>query len=470
MLIVLSDIHLMDETTGKHNPAFSSFENVFFPHIIALAKSKDVKEIKLLLLGDTFDILRSEQWLYDELIDRPWGEHGLADVVQPRVGSKTEARTLKILGQLPEGDFKTDEQPPSILFKNWKILEFLRTFKTRVHAELKAEIPVEIIFVPGNHDRLANVYPRVRDEIAKILNIELSHDNVEMRENGDWWFRTFYMNEAYGIFARHGQQFDMWNYGGGEDYSYEGAKQVPIGDVLGTEFATKLAFLLKQMQMDNPFLKDELIEAMKDLGLVRPFTLGMEWLHQRIRTQENTETREVLNRIFNEVLGDLLRIEFVRRWHTPNTRLDNVVRAVSRRWLRWIPDQLLKRLDSEDLLPFFANIGAHPADPDRDKHLLAAYNERIWRENPAIRFIVYGHTHYPAQRALDGEGGREVFYLNTGSWRENIFKTLGIDAEHDFIKLKALTYTIFYRGDEDLEDKTPGTPSFEVWTGTKKKF
>ena len=109
-------------------------------------------------------------------------------------------------------------------------------------------------------------------------------------------------------------------------------------------------------------------------------------------------------------------------------------------------------------------------DPEKDVYAQAAYNERIWRENEAIRFILYGHTHSPVQLPLEGEGGREVFYINTGTWRNRIYKTIGLDKAHDFVDLKQIAYSIIYRKDEDVNGKKPGTLSFDVWTGTKKKY
>jgi len=37
------------------------------------------------------------------------------------------------------------------------------------------------------------------------------------------------------------------------------------------------------------------------------------------------------------------------------------------------------------------------------------------------------------------------------------------------VDLKQMTYTVFYRKDEDTRGKKPETLSFDIWTGTKKK-
>jgi hypothetical protein len=45
-----------------------------------------------------------------------------------------------------------------------------------------------------------------------------------------------------------------------------------------------------------------------------------------------------------------------------------------------------------------------------------------------------------------------------------------LDKAADFVDLKQMTYSIFYRRDEDSNRKKPNTLSFDVWMGTKKKF
>ena len=62
-----------------------------------------------------------------------------------------------------------------------------------------------------------------------------------------------------------------------------------------------------------------------------------------------------------------------------------------------------------------------------------------------------------------------MFYINTGTWRNRIQKTIGLDQAPDFVDLKQMTYSVFYRTDEDAGGKQDGTLSFDVWSGIKKK-
>ena len=71
MLIFISDIHFVDGTAGKHNIPTRAFEGVFsdlkkyWPH---------PTEMKLVFLGDIFDLLRTTYWLTVDESERPWGD------------------------------------------------------------------------------------------------------------------------------------------------------------------------------------------------------------------------------------------------------------------------------------------------------------------------------------------------------------------------------------------------------------
>ncbi|MBW1921526.1 MAG: hypothetical protein JRI81_15065, partial [Deltaproteobacteria bacterium] len=99
MLVAISDIHFVDGTAGEHNLPFSAFNSVFLSDICALASEKDAKEVKVLLLGDIVDLIRSTKWFDVKPEDRPWGKRGLSDIPRPRKRSVTEKQCLKILGQ-----------------------------------------------------------------------------------------------------------------------------------------------------------------------------------------------------------------------------------------------------------------------------------------------------------------------------------------------------------------------------------
>jgi UDP-2,3-diacylglucosamine pyrophosphatase LpxH len=475
MLIAISDIHFVDGTAGEHNLPYSAFESVFLADIGALAKEKDAKEVKVLLLGDIIDLIRSTKWFDVASEDRPWGSDGLNDILDPQGGSVTEKQCLKILGRVSKASLKKPKPPKSlakdtILFKNWETFKFFRELKDHLSDYCERDIPVEIIYVPGNHDRLCNLYPTVRDELREQLGLTVEQDTVDGDPKGEWWYRNDFQDEDHGVYARHGHQFDIWNFGGGNDRRREGHLQTAIGDVFTTEFAVKIPWMLDQIRADYPEVTEEMVETTKDIDNVRPLSSVMEWIYYRIKKEDHGRVREAFDEVFDRVIKELLDNKLVRQWRSPHTHIDEVLRIASSRWLSWLPKGLADLLDAEDLLPLVMGMTGGPDDPEKDIYTQAAYNESIWRENKEIQSILYGHTHKPLQHPLDGEEGHEVFYINTGTWRNRIHKTVGLDKAPDFVDLKQMTYTIFYRKDEDTNGKKPDTLSFDMWTGTKKKY
>ena len=92
MLVAISDIHFVDGTAGEHNLPFSAFDNVFLLDVCALASEKEAKEVKVLLLGDIVDLIRSTKWFDLKPEDRPWGKRGLSDIPTPQKGREKEGR------------------------------------------------------------------------------------------------------------------------------------------------------------------------------------------------------------------------------------------------------------------------------------------------------------------------------------------------------------------------------------------
>lgn len=308
MLIALSDIHFCDGTVGEHNLRFSTFESVFPSDVAGLAKENEAREVKILLLGDIIDVLRSSQWFDLDPADRPWGANGLSDVPTPKPKSRTEQKALDILGQVNNKDLDSDNPPKSlptntILHKNWKTFRLFRTFRDHLASRHGVDIPVEIIFIPGNHDRLCNLYSSLKMEVRKILGITLKSvgsPTIEGNADGEWWFRYDFMDEAYGLYARHGHQHDIWNYSGDRRFDRIGHLNVPIGDVATTEFVVKIPWKLEQLRTRYPAVTPELIDNVKDIDYVRPVNRVMEWIYYRIKG-DSGEVRKALDDTFAEV-------------------------------------------------------------------------------------------------------------------------------------------------------------------------
>lgn len=458
MLVVISDLHFVDETAGKHNLPYGAFEDVFLSDIASIAKNKGVKEIKILLLGDIVDLIRSEQWFDVAYDDRPWGKNGLKDIPNPQPDGITERQCLKILGDVQN--------------KNQNTFKLFREFKPRLKEKYGLDADAEIIYTPGNHDRLCNLYPSVRDEIKNILGLTVNDNTAIGYPDRDWKYRYDFMDENYGVYARHGHQFDEWNYAVNSEDEAIRSLEVSIGDPMTTEFAVKFPYVLNSLRgqysdMDAPTF-DKLVEHVKDIDNIRPLKRVIEWIDYRIKKESDLRVRGALDRAFKQVAKEFFDIDFVKN---SKTYRNMWLRIASSRYLNWLIDFSIDKLGTEKLLPLLMGLSDEPPDPEKSPLAIAAYEEEpIWKNNGKIQFILYGHTHAPLHIPLDTTHGKEVIYINTGTWRNRITKTIGLDQPPDFIELKTMTYAIFYRRDEDMGGKQPDTVSFDVWTGAKKKY
>lgn len=478
MLVVISDLHFVDGTSGNHNLPAKAFEQVFLSSIVGLAQKNKATELKLLLLGDIPDLIRSAQWFDDAPEDRLWGKYGLADIPRPRPHSRTEKRCLDILGRFPESGLREDVPVNTILYQNWGTFHFFRTFHKHLQQMAEKEydienysIPVEIVYVVGNHDRPVNLYPAVRDELQKQLGLTITSETVDGDIDGEWWYKYDFTDEAYGVFTRHGHQFDIYNYNGTDAYTREDHLQVPIGDVIATEIAVNLVVTLESLRGEFPEITDELVEAMQAVDNVRPLGRLMEWFYSKMNEQDNERIREAMDITIDTVVENFFEIEFVQNWKNPNTHVDELIRAASKRPFQRVLDFVMNHSDASRLIELLLPVAdRYLKEGGIDDYMEGAFYEDVWKaEDSPIRYVLYGHTHQPLLKPLDSINGRDVIYINTGTWRERLHRTISLDKTANFVSIKQLTYQVFYNEEEDKKNKEMGTIGFDSWTGHQQK-
>ncbi len=133
MLVIVSDLHLMDTTAGCHNLNVDAFRDVFLSRLAGLLSDSDkqIRNVEILLLGDVFDFIRTERWFEVDPVDRPWGKNGLADIASPRPGSVTEQQCLKILGNPSEQPTKPLQK--TILHQNWETFNLFKNLERELN-------------------------------------------------------------------------------------------------------------------------------------------------------------------------------------------------------------------------------------------------------------------------------------------------------------------------------------------------
>ncbi len=431
MLVFISDLHFADGTAGEHNIPPEAF-GYFFDDLISIAREPKyaIKEVKLVLLGDIFDLLRTWNWFGYPVDERPWGAK------EKEAALRVHAETI----------FDAIVENPV----NARSLQIIRDR----WAQIQERFPPprsEFICFAGNHDRLLNQFPSLRKKVH--LHLPLSHSPEERFPHA----RKF---EDYGVFARHGHEFDSYNYEGGPGYGPEDYLQIPIGDPITTELVAKLPFEIKNRLDVVAGLpqaeKDKIVRNFQEIDNVRPFAAVIEWLLYQVREKPAWLT-ELIEDAVDQVITDFNRLRFVQEWYARHDKwLDpfDVADQVQ------IALYILEKFKVFSLEKLFSLASRAKEMHFKDKLLEAAPDEEALRD-PGCRYVVYGHTHEPLVTPIRVRGNREQMYLNTGTWRARYQKAV---RDNSFISWKNMTYVIFYRPDE-----RPGRRAdFETWTGTLK--
>jgi UDP-2,3-diacylglucosamine pyrophosphatase LpxH len=431
MLVFISDLHFVDGSAGEHNLSHRAFEYFFEDMAAIVAKpSNNIKEIKIVLLGDIFDLLRTEGWFGYPMDERPWGAKE----------SAIEVHALTLFDAITEHP------------ENRQTLKIIRQGVADLKGKCRLDAEARLFYVPGNHDRLCNRYSSLRQKVCDCLGIPSAwHDPADL-------FPHTYEDLSYGVFARHGHEYDKFNYEGGTAHTWEDYQRVPIGDPITTELLARLPFTLAR-HLGNVPNQGTIIRNFQEIENVRPLSAVIEWLLYQVR--QDRGLKEIIEDSVQEVIALFDGLDFVKNWYERHDK-----------WTDWRDEAdkiqaflfLLRRfkLDRTETL---WDLAMKAKDYFVKDDLLAAAPQEYLHLDSRVRYVVYGHTHdslvSPVRSFPDSPAPLEQVYLNTGTWRGRYYKATQDDS---FISWKNMTYVIFY---QEGERGTP-FPVFETWTGALK--
>lgn len=425
MLVFISDLHFIDGTAGAHNISPKAFKGAFED----ICKSCDQpEEVKIVFLGDVFDLLRTTYWLNVPQAERPWG----TDV------SALEGHANKIIDE--------------ILRQNSATFDIFQDL-TKVCG---SPVEVEKIYIPGNHDRLCNVFTSLRNKVRASLGLpagtaSFQHSYDDLRHGG-----------KYGVLARHGHEFDQWNYEGTNHYTDADYAQVPIGDPITTELVAALPYTIVNhvKQMTSPLSGDlKTLEGnLQEIDNVRPISAVLHWLFYQVH--ENPDIRNVVNKAVQEIAENFNNLDMIKRWYKRHGTLNPFASGSSDTLQAAIG--MFKRFNvdaAETLVTVFDKIfgSSDTVEPGKADDALIDAAQDFLTHTSDYKYVVMGHTHNALEVPIRvTSSGTDQVYFNTGTWRKRY--TQG--RSNGFIGTKYLTYTIFYTQKEN------GPQSFETWTGS----
>ncbi len=444
MLVIASDLHLNDRTTGSSlNPgAFEIFAERLHETAVraswrADGKYRPIERIDLVLLGDILDLTRTTRWAAAGV--RPWD-----DSSSPEVSDTVSTIVEDILGT------------------NRVACEVLRAISTdgaiRVppatgsgHPAYETEgvpVPVRTTYMVGNHDWMLHLpgtrYDTIRQKIthhlglANIYNAPFPHDPYESDE-------LLSTMRRHRVFARHGDIFDPINFSEDRD-------NASLGDAIVIDLITRFTQHVEQEFVAD--LPEGVLLGLHELDNIRPLLLAPAWIEGLLeRSNVKPAVRKQIKRTWDGLADEFLQLPLVQdqdSW-SPFDIVDGLERALkfSKRlslgWAGQVTNWLHSLRGSESGSYF--------------QHALAEQDYR----NRRARNIVYGHTHHAESIPLDASYADgyvlNQMYFNSGTWRRVLDQTRWSSSEHEFIPTESLSLLSFFHGDER------GGRPFESWTG-----
>lgn len=458
MLVFISDLHISDRTAGVHFLSARAFDQAF-RRLADQAERAGSNAITIVFAGDVFEMVRTTRWL-DDASATPWAV--------PRDPGRNLATATAIMDAIAEDD-------PA----NAEIFDIL---SGSLRERYGFAVEPTRVYLPGNHDRICNEYPALRQRAARLLGMD-TRNPADQRPDPGQPFPHVYLDPAYGVLAAHGHEWDSLSFEGDRSlgilgFAPEHYLEVPVAEVIASEIASRLPVAIGaalDRKVDEP-VRQRVLSRLHAVDDVRPLPAIVPWLFElsdEIEHGQRRGLRTTLERVVETELRSIVtafwRLPYIDAWKARNRgwlpwSKANQVRVVSwlmrqfglstlRRSLGW-SEALYRRLYEGDNLTRAA----------------ASVFDEFAREpeRPDILYTVFGHTHHFAQIPIgqgQGTDRRPRVYLNAGTWRA--LAQLGVTGS-GFLSWTNLNLTVLYHPDHDPDSRAAqaGYPTFETWYGS----
>ena len=451
MLVIISDLHLTDGTSGE--TIGSHAFKIFRERIRNLAyeaswrsngKYVPLKELDIILLGDVLDVIRSQKWIETDL--RPWDDSTnedfikvVAQINEDILGNEKNVESFKVLRGMSLKNEIT--LPPATAYG--------KPAKVGHHYQADQRIPVsvKIHYMVGNHDWFYHLpgkgYNEIRKKVVETLglanepNLPFSHDPAESKELSN-------VLKAHKVFARHGDIFDAFNYENDRNQS-------SLGDAIVVELLNRFPTAVEKEFGHQ--LPKECTNGLKEIDNVRPHLMIPFWIEGLLqRTCSSQESKKNVKKVWNDLADKFLELDFVKE-RDQNFKWDNV-------------DALQAGLKISQLTSFekinSIIMKVKKLLQGEESYFKDAMKENEFKNREA-KFIVYGHTHGYELVPLDCNSANgsdfNQMYINSGTWRTVHQLSQANPEAKKFISYKVMTYLAFFKNDERAGR------DFEVWTG-----
>lgn len=485
MLVVISDLHFTDGTTGKS----------FDPSIIRMLKNrlgdmaydaswskegdenrvyKPIEEFDIVLLGDVVDLIRSTAWtdkddksysasfpegespnrpfptFKNPGLIRPWSEQTsddfitMVDYITERIIEKNEYsfKVFRDLAGLLEGS-RGITLPPAENGKPKKNVSYDLNDPEREGVEVK------IHYLVGNHDWFyylkdkdgSTRYNDIREKIKNALGLA----NTSNPFPHDIWDEPDYPQATpirdickdHSLFVRHGDKFDPFNY-----IEAEGRGAASIGDILVVELFNLFPREVEKIPNLNKYAKEDL----REVGNVSPTTMAPVWVdgvlkHYSVPPDHVKEVKKAWDKLAKHITVDSYYKE-------QDKKLIKLL-SLGLRFTEYVSFRFLSKLV----------MGIGKKSSKGESYAEHAIQDAM--DYSDLKYFVYGHTHFyeyvPIDILSDGKKNYEQIYINSGTWHNMHMQTHANPKEEEFVTNNVLTFLAFYKDGERLGRE------YEVW-------
>lgn len=316
MIVVISDLHFEEEASDvvpgrggcpdvvfRRNLNPSAYRN-FIAQMAEQVERRKIKEFQLVIAGDLFDFSRTTLWFADEL--RPY-------VSLAQVNQQLEQKALRILDA-------TAKEP--YVKEALEVLQLLAKGVYRTNEADKSEerdFPadgVEVLFFPGNHDRLTNATPAIRKRVRELLGLDGSSE-----------FPHYFLADDPAVLIRHGHEYDKNNFAIDLekpesiplDVPDSGYSEANFGDFITIDVAVRLPYLFRRKYGDQAILENpvmaKLYERLLQFDDVRPQSALFDYLLDDSAGHYSAEEAwDWLIPVIQDILDEIHDREFFRYW------------------------------------------------------------------------------------------------------------------------------------------------------------
>jgi hypothetical protein len=439
VIVVISDVHLQHTATEvvRHRDASGAWETgvrrnvspdavgLLFAEMADAAARRQPREIHLVLAGDMFECHRTPLWFAgDDAWLRP------TDPAGPD-GSPLCKKTRRVL--------------EAVAAEN---AAFLTALRDRVAGGV-AGVPVRLHYLPGNHDRLVNLWPSTREYTRALLGMGPS--DAPFPHVLDWPAA----DGGAGVRVRHGHEYDAVNItlrDGQPDYDAP-----TLGDFVTIDIAGRFAMAFRVHHargLRTPGPEGDVLRglyaALTEFDDVRPSTLLPNYLALRAGA-DRAEILRLLRPVLLDVYAATVRDAFFARESTAqgfHLLFGPPFATLLRAGISNLPAPVLARA-----VGALARLDARHAGP----HLAAAAAQEVGL-GESFRTVVAGHTHQPGLVPIPAPGPGEAWFVNSGTWRMRVDVGVGT-----YGRVRAGTLVYCY--DDAESARSADGRRIETWTG-----